>query len=183
MDNINFQFEGMDTLIKSLTEVQEEFGRQKTAKMWNKIMLAAIEPTYKIAKSLVPIESGQLKDHLYMTAHRPTSRDKTSSGFKGETFLARVSVSAKRAESVEHTSFSKKGKEITKYSNRPVALAIEFGTASKPNGKPFLRPALSRSATDVIDKLGDEIKYALYKIAAEKERASRVISKPFVNRT
>ena len=78
--------------------------------------------------------------------------------------LARVSIANERPESVRKFSVDKKGR-IRSYiqfqgSNKPVALAMEFGTA-KVAPHPFLRMALESQAASVQTILGNEVWHVL----------------------
>ena len=154
------EVKGFDELFKAMDDLAEEIGKGKTDRIWRKAMEYAFEPVLESAKGLVPVDSGQLRDHLYLKVQRPQARDKASFSYQGETFLARVTASPKRNDSEKHTTIGKKGKEVVRWTNRPVALAQEFGTAGKP--KPgFLRPALEQNLQKVQDRLAQAIWYEI----------------------
>lgn len=152
--------EGFDDLFKKMDELAEEIGKAKTDRIWKKAMGYAFAPVLVDAKMNAPQDTGQMDEHIYMKVQRPTARDKASESYRGETLLARVSVGPKRADSTEHTTITKNGKERKTYNHRPVALAQEFGTA-KIAARPFMRPALEKNAHNVIERLGQAIWYEL----------------------
>lgn len=150
---------GFDELQKTLDALAEEIGKAKTAKIWQSALANAFEPVLQQAKSnaLAHKRTGQLADHIYMKAQRPTGRDKSSRSYRGEVMMVRITSSAKRDESTAKVYINKKGKETTVYNNRPVGVAAEFGNAhSAPF--PFLRSALEAHSQNVQKRLG----YALW---------------------
>lgn len=160
MANGKSEVKGFDELFKAMDELSEEIGKAKTDRIWRKALEFAFEPVLQAARAKVPVNTGQLRDHLYLKAHRPTSRDKRAFSYQGETFMVRVTSSPKREESVVNTVITKKGKERQVWKNRPVALASEFGTARNP-AQPFLRPALEANVQVVQDRLGKAIWYEM----------------------
>lgn len=154
--NGEFKVEGFTELYKAMDDLAEEIGQGKTAKIWRTALGYAMEPVLQAVKQQAPVDSGQLRDHIYMKAHKPQGRDKQSSSFKGEMFLARVSVSPKRDDSTERTVLNKRGRFQTISYNRPVALAQEFGNAHT-GGHPFIRSSLESNYQNIIDRLGHAI--------------------------
>lgn len=158
--NRAFKVEGFDELFKAMDELALEVGKARTDRIWRKALGYAFMPVLDAAKNSAPTNTGQLKEHVYMKVQRPQARDKASSKYQGETFMARVTVGPKRQESVEKTLILKKGKEKTIYNHRPVALAMEFGTADT-SAQPFMRPALENNVDRVISRLGYSVMAAL----------------------
>jgi HK97 gp10 family phage protein len=154
------EVKGFDELFKAMDALSEEIGKGKTDRIWRKALEYAFEPVLRDAKDRAPVASGQLKEHLYIKAHKPTNRDKQSFSYQGEMFMVRVTSSPKRQDSTAHTTIIKGGKERTVWNNRPVGLANEFGTA-KNAAQPFLRPALEVNIQNVQDRLAKAIWYEL----------------------
>ena len=144
--------EGFDELFKAMDNLSQEIGEAKTMTIWRKALGEAMRPVLESAKSRAPTDTGQLRDHIYMKVQRPTARDKASSSYQGETVMARVTLSPKRVDSQTETLINEKGKEKTRSTHRPVALAMEFGTASVA-AKPFMRPALQSNIDIVLTRL------------------------------
>lgn len=158
--NKSFKVEGFDELFKAMDKLALEIGKAKTDKIWKKALGYAFMPVLDAAKNAAPTDTGQLKEHVYMKVQRPQARDKASNKYQGEAFMARVTVGPKRIESVEKTLILKKGKEKTIYNHRPVALAMEFGTADT-SAQPFMRPALENNVDRVISRLGYSVMAAI----------------------
>jgi HK97 gp10 family phage protein len=156
-NNTSFQVSGFAELFKHMDELKEEIGKGKTDRIWRSSLLYAFIPVLETAKSNAPVDSGQLREHLYIKASRPTSRDKAGKYYDGEQWMVRVSLNPKREDSVQNVVLNKKGKFQNRYTNRPVGLAEEFGTANNGGGKPFLRPALETNASRVIERLGSKL--------------------------
>ena len=160
---------GFDDLFKRMDKLADEIGKGKTDSIWKKAMGFAIEPVYEQARSnaAAHVDTGQLLNHIYMKVHRPQARDKSSLSYRGEMFLARVTLNPKRDDSQAKTTLSKGGRFRTAWKNRPVGLAVEFGTA-KVAARPFLRPALDANIQNVQDRLGVSVWAAISKIAEKK---------------
>jgi HK97 gp10 family phage protein len=152
----NFQVSGFEELYKAMDELSEEIGKGKTDRIWKGALRHAMEPVLQRAKATAPVDTGQMRDHIYLKSHRPMSRDKQSASFHGEMMMARVTVGPKREDSVENTVLTSKGKFKTYSVNPPVAISQEFGNA-RTSGKPFIRPALEANQQTVIDRLGQYI--------------------------
>lgn len=160
---------GFDDLFKRMDKLADEIGKGKTDSIWKKAMGFAIAPVYEQARSNASahVDTGQLLDHIYMKVHRPQARDKSSLSYRGEMFLARVTLNPKRDDSQAKTTLSKGGRFRTAWKNRPVGLAVEFGTA-KVAARPFLRPALDANIQNVQDRLKVSVWAAISKIAEKK---------------
>jgi HK97 gp10 family phage protein len=158
--NREFKVEGFEELFKAMDELGQEVGKAKTDNIWRRALGYAFTPVLESARTLAPTDTGQLRKGIYMKVARPTARDKASSSYKGEVFLARVTSSAKRDDSTVHTTITKKGKERKVYTNRPVGLAAEFGTADT-SPQPYLRPSLESNADRVINRLGYSVMAAI----------------------
>ena len=153
MRNSTIDISGFDDLFKTMDELALEFGKQKTDRIWKRAMGSAMAPVLQTIKENAPVESGQLKEHIYMKTHRVQMRDRASESYNGETFMTRVTVSARRDDSTKHTVITKKGKERVQYTNRPVGLAMEFGTA-EVSARPFIRSGLESNIDRVITSFG-----------------------------
>jgi HK97 gp10 family phage protein len=149
-----FSVTGFDELFKKMDLLSEEIGKGKTDKIYRNAMTYAMEPVLQDAKSFAPKDTGEMSDRIYMRVHRPMSRDKGSQSFRGEMYIARVTVSSLRDDSVQKTILNKRGRFQTVYSNKkPVGVSQEFGNARTP-AKPFLRPALQMNIDNVQSRLG-----------------------------
>lgn len=149
-----FSVTGFDELFKKMDLLSEEIGKGKTDKIYRNAMTYAMEPVLQDAKSFAPKDTGEMSERIYMRVHRPMARDKGSQSFRGEMYIARVTVSSLRNDSVQKTILNKRGRFQTVYSNKkPVGVSQEFGNARTP-AKPFLRPALQMNIDRVQSRLG-----------------------------
>jgi HK97 gp10 family phage protein len=152
--SVEFKTDGFEDLFKRMDELKEEIGKGKTDKIWRTAMKYAMEPVLQDAKAFAPVNTGQTKDKIYLKVQRPQSRDKESKTFQGEMYIARVTVSALREDSVQNFIINKKGKFQTVWSNKSRApVSQEFGNARTP-AHPFLRPALENNLQRVESRLG-----------------------------
>jgi HK97 gp10 family phage protein len=161
--------QGFDQLFRVMDDLSDEITRAKTDHIWIQAMREAMKPVLDTARVRVPKHDGELLDALYLKAHRPQVRDKKALSYQGESVMARVSIKAPRKdkktgklkiEVVEYKTKSGKIKLRNKYnfedSNKPVALAMEFGTAHTA-GRPFLRSSLESNINTVIVTLGNAV--------------------------
>ena len=156
MAQTDFEVQGFDELFKAMDELQEEIGKAKTDQIWKKALGYAFLPVLERAKQLAPVDSGQLRDNLYIKAQRPAARDKRSIYYAGESYMVRVTLRPQRRESIVNVKLNKKGKFKNVYDNPPVGLSQEFGNAiTAPH--PFLRPALESNYDNVTTRLGQAI--------------------------
>jgi HK97 gp10 family phage protein len=163
-----FSVTGFDELFKKMDLLSEEIGKGKTDKIYRNAMTYAMEPVLQDAKSFAPKDTGEMSDRIYMRVHRPMSRDKGSQSFRGEMYIARVTVSSLRDDSVQKTILNKRGRFQTVYSNKkPVGVSQEFGNARTP-AKPFLRPALQMNIDNVQSRLGLSLFQKIAELTKEK---------------
>lgn len=157
MSSAEFRVEGFEQLFAKMNELEEEIGKGKTDKIWRNALTFAMEPVLQDAKSFAPKDTGETADRIYMRVHRPQSRDKSSNRYAGEMFMARVTASTLRSDSVQNFIVNKRGRLQATWSNKSRApISQEFGNARTPM-RPFLRPALSNNTDRVISRLGQAI--------------------------
>lgn len=157
MSNAEFRVEGFEQLFAKMNELEEEIGKGKTDKIWRKALAWAMEPVLQDAKSFAPKDTGETSQRIYLRVHRPQGRDKSSNRYAGEMFMARVTASTLREDSVQNFVVNKRGRLQATWANKSRApISQEFGNARTP-ARPFLRPALSSNTDRVISRLGQAI--------------------------
>lgn len=157
---------GFDELFKKMDELAEEIGKGKTDKIWRGAMRYAMEPVLQDARSFAPVNTGQTKDKIYMKVHKPQNRDKESQSFQGEMYIARVTASTLREDSIQNFVLNKRGRLQTVWSNKSRApVSQEFGNAKTP-AHPFMRPALEYNYDRVQSRLG----WAIWQQIEEKTK-------------
>lgn len=166
---VSFKMEGFDELIKKMDELGEEIGKSKTDAIWRKAMGYAMEPVLQDAKSFAPKDTGEMANRIYMKVHRPMSRDKQGNRYAGEAYMARVTASPVRSDSVLNYTVNKKGKLRATWANKsPAPVSQEFGNA-RHAANPFLRPALEINIGRVQSRLAWSVWQAIEKIAEKKK--------------
>lgn len=140
------QIDGFPELFAAMDRLKEEIGKGKTDRVWREAMKAAFAPVLASAKDFAPKDTGQMAAHIYMRVHRPMVRDKQSSRWvPGEIYMARVTVSTLRDDSVMHVILNRKGRFQNVWRNKkPVPVSQEFGNARTPR-RPFMRAALEQN--------------------------------------
>ena len=163
------KLEGFEALFKRMDELREEIGKTKTDRIWRNVMLYAMEPVLQDAKSYSPKATGQLEEHIYMKAHRPQMRDKGSITYQGESYIARVTSSPIRDDSVLETILNKKGRFQSYWTKkRPVGVSQEFGN-KKTTKHAFMIPALNNNIDRIQRRLGEALMVQINKIGEGKE--------------
>jgi hypothetical protein len=149
-----FSTSGFEELFKKMDMLADEIGKGKTDKIWRSAMTYAMEPVLEDAKTFAPKDTGEMSERIYMRVHRPMARDKGSQSYNGEMYIARVTVSPLRSDTVQKIVLNKRGRFQSVYTNkRPIPVSQEFGNA-RTGGKPFMRPALNMNITRVESRLG-----------------------------
>ena len=108
---VTFKMEGFEELIKQMDELGQEVGKAKTDAIWRKAMGYAMQPVLEDAKSFAPKETGEMASRIYMKVHRPMARDKQGQRYAGEAYMARVTASPIRSDSVLNYTVNSKGKQ------------------------------------------------------------------------
>lgn len=154
-DDLTFKAEGFEELFKKMDTLAQEIGKGKTDKIWRTAMKYAFEPVLQDAKTFAPAKTHQLEEHIYMKVHRPMARDKSGKAYaEGEIYMARVTASTLRDDTVYNSVLNKNNKFQTVATNKkPVPVSQEFGNARTP-AHPFLRPALEVNYQRVESRLG-----------------------------
>ena len=170
MATVESQVTGFAELFKAMDELSEEIGKAKTDRIWRKAMAYAMEPVLQDAKSFAPKNTGEMADRIYMKVHRPMARDKQGQRYAGEAYLARVTASPIRSDSILNYTVNSKGKLRAIWSNKSFApVSQEFGNAHNA-AHPFLRPALEVNVTRVESRLGWSVWQAIQEITEKRKK-------------
>jgi len=153
-----FKAEGFEDLFARLDAIKDEVGKGKTDKLWRQMLTNAARPILETAQRLAPKNTGQMAEHIYLKVHRPMARDKTGKAYAGEIYMARITASTLRDDTVYKFIVNKRGKLQTIVANKkPVPVSQEFGNAQN-QAHPFLRPALEQNIDKVISLMGSQLK-------------------------
>lgn len=143
---------GFDEFDKILDQMGQEFGYTDVNK---RTLIPALRNALRIAeplsKSLARKDTGEMVSTINVIAKRPTDRDKESK-YIYDTDAAYAMLSAKISD---------------------VSLGEEFGTAKK-TGQPFIRPAIERNQSEIIEKLAEELKKLIDKYQARKSKDKKL---------
>lgn len=170
-ENFNVSVDGFEDLFKRMDELADEIGKGKTDRIWRNSLATAMAPVLQDAKTFAPVGTGQLRDNIYMKVHKPKGRDKASSTYNGEMYMARVTVSTIRDDSKLGFVLNKKGNFQTVWQGKkPVPVSQEFGNKHLQNSEfgtaamgahPFMRPALDNNIDKVMGRLANALWYEL----------------------
>ena len=155
---LTFKAEGFEDLFARLDAIKEEVGKGKTDKLWRQMLSNAARPILETAQRLAPKNTGQMAEHIYLKVHRPMARDKAGRMYAGEVYMARITASTLRDDTVYKFIVNKRNKLQTIVANKkPVPVSQEFGNAHN-GAHPFLRPALEQNIDKVISLMGSQLK-------------------------
>jgi len=164
-----FSTAGFENLFANMQALEDEIGKGKTDKIWRGAMTYAMEPVLQDAKSYAPKDTGETADRIYLRVHRPQARDKSSNRYAGENFIARVTASTLREDSVQNFVVNKRGRLQAVWANKSRApVSQEFGNARTPP-HPFMLPALNNNSDKVISRLGTALFEAIKKVGEGKK--------------
>ena len=175
-ENFDVNIQGFEELFKKFDDMTEEIGKGKTDRLWRNMLLNAMQVVFDDARAFAPGSSpestGQLRNSIYMKAHKPQARDKASKSYNGEMYMVRVTSSAIRHDTKYAVIVNKRGNYQTVTTNKKAVgvsqefgnkhlMNSEFGTAAK-GAHPFLRPALDNNREDVMNNLARIMWYELF---------------------
>ena len=176
--NVKFGFTGGRELVELLNKMQVDFGAKDAQGILTAAVKQSMQPVLASAKSLAPIDTGQLRASLHIEARRPTRRDRSSKYVKStDAVIALVTTaSIKKLEKglkVYDTagSFAAKKNKMKKIIGKSDAraVAMEYGTANVA-ARPFLRPALESNSAVVVNSLSNTLKIQLEKYKVRQAR-------------
>lgn len=177
-----FEVKGLKETLAVFEQLRVDIGDKKaTSKVLIPAVREAMKPVLAMAKALVPKgESHLLGDSLYITARRPSGKDKQSRYVKyQDSVISLVSTkpipkSLKNKFKQSHSHL--KGAEFKRarkayfaeqgYLPDGRAAANEFGTA-KMGAQPFLRVSLESQAQAVSEVLGQILKQKIEQYKAK----------------
>jgi hypothetical protein len=177
-----FEIRGLKETLEVFEELRNDIGDKKsTSKILIPAVREAMKPVLAMAKALSPKgDTHLLVDSLYITARRPSGKDKQSRYIKyQDSVISLVSTkpipkSLKNKFKASHGDF--KGAEYKRakkaffasqgYIPDGRAAANEFGTA-KMSAKPFLRISLESQAQAVSATLGQILKQKIEQYKAK----------------
>ncbi len=155
--NATFKLKGVAELQDQLTEI---LGVELGVKALAVAARKAFAPVLETAKSLVPVDSGALRDSLKLTVKKNGGGDTVIMvGLKISGPARPKGIDAIAAKYAGHFGGGEGLKPARRWH------WIELGTA-KRSAHPFLRPALDQNAQEVLDLLRTEL-------AAQIEKALR----------
>lgn len=157
---VQFQINGLKETLALFNQLQDEIGDKKArSKVLIPAVKLAMKPVLAMAKSLVPKDTGALRDSLVIVGRRPSNKDKKSKYIvSNDSVIAIVTTKPVSRKQFKATMGMKK-KEMRKYFEAQGsfydarAIANEFGTSKRP-AKPFMRVSLESKASSVATQLG-----------------------------
>jgi HK97 gp10 family phage protein len=167
---MEFKAQGFEELFARLDAIKDEVGKGKTDKLWRQMLSNAAKPILATAKLLAPKDTGQMAEHIYLKVHRPMARDKAGKSYAGEVYMARITASTIRDDTVYKFIVNKNNKLQTVLANKkPVPVSQEFGNAHT-GAHPFLRPALEQNIDKVTELMASQLKIWLDSYDRSKAR-------------
>lgn len=170
MPIVSIKFYGQPEFTEVLRQMQDDFGEKDQKKILTNAMRIAMKPVLAKSKSLVPKDTGALEASLRIEARKPTKKDKNSVYVSPtDTVIGTVTTASGKQLAKKTFKNIKTGKKQKGITSDARAFANEFGT-HKMAGKPFLRPALETSSSQMLDSLTQSLKTAILKYQAKQPK-------------
>jgi HK97 gp10 family phage protein len=167
---VKIAFYGQPEFTEVLRQMQNDFGEKDQKKILNKAMREAMKPVLAKAKSLVPVNTGALQASLRIEARKPTRRDKNSIYVKPtDTVIGTVTTASGKQLAKKTFKNLRTGQKEKGIPSDARAYANEFGT-HRMAGKPFLRPALESSSSEMLNSLTQSLRNAILKYQAKQPK-------------
>ena len=167
-----FEVNGVSDTLQVFEQLRDQVGdAKKTSRILTKVAREAMKPVLAMANSLVPVDTGMLKQSLTIWSGRPTRKDMASNYVKPtDSAIAKVTTKPipkrlRREVSAKFGHFLKEGdkKAFSRarkkfYHSQNIfydgrAIANEFGTANM-SAQPFLRVSLESQQQTVSELVG-----------------------------
>jgi HK97 gp10 family phage protein len=166
------EFEGFKEVDDLFRQITNDFGTKDASNMMRSAVRQSMKPVLETARSLAPKDTGALAASLQVETRIPSRKDKGSKYiYPGDVVIGAVTTPS--GEKLAKTAFKnlKSGSKFKQVGVKSDARAtvMEFGTAKTP-AKPYLRPALERSSSQVAGSLGKSLKIALEKYKAKQAK-------------
>jgi HK97 gp10 family phage protein len=167
---VKIAFYGQPEFTEVLRQMQDDFGEKDQKKILTGAMRLAMKPVLAKARNLVPKDTGALSASLRIEARKPTKRDRNSVYVSPtDTVIGTVTTASGKQLAKKTFKNIKTGKKQKGIPSDARAYANEFGTA-KMAGRPFLRPALETSSSQMLDSLTQSLKTAILKYQAKQPK-------------
>jgi HK97 gp10 family phage protein len=167
---VKIAFYGQPEFTEVLRQMQDDFGEKDQKKILTSAMRLAMKPVLAKARNLVPKDTGALSASLRIEARKPTKRDRNSVYVSPtDTVIGTVTTASGKQLAKKTFKNIKTGKKQKGIPSDARAYANEFGTA-KMAGKPFLRPSLETSSSQMLDSLTQSLKTAILKYQAKQPK-------------
>ena len=170
MASVKIAFYGQAEFTEVIREMQNDFGEKDQKKILSSAMRVAMKPVLEKAKNLVRVDTGGLRASLQIEARKPTTRDKRSIYVSPtDTVIGTVTTASGKQLAKKNFKNVRTGKKQKGIPSDARGVAEEFGTAKRA-GKPFLRPALESSSSQLLESLTMSLKNALSKYKAKQPK-------------
>jgi len=167
MATVKIAFYGQPEFTEVLRQMQNDFGAKDQKKILQSAMKVAMQPVLSKAKGLVAVDTGALRASLRIESRKPTRKDRQSL-YVSPTDTVIGTVTTKSGKQLAKTSFKnvKTNKRQKGIPSDARSIALEFGTA-RMAGKPYLRPALETSSSEMLSSLAQSLRTAITKYQAK----------------
>lgn len=170
MPIVSIKFYGQPEFTEVLRQMQNDFGEKDQQKILQNAMKVAMKPVLAKARNLVPKDTGALSASLRIEARKPNKKDKNSVYVNSsDTVIGTVTTASGKQLAKKNFKNLKTGKKQKGIASDARAVANEFGT-HKMAGKPFLRPALETSSSEMLDSLTQSLRTAISKYQAKQPK-------------
>jgi HK97 gp10 family phage protein len=146
-DGVTVKVTGLDGIAKALGEMRKATARG----VMQRVMKEEAEPIAAMARSLVPVRTGQLRNAIVVTTKRPRGHKTAAArAFASAGGGAAGRAAAKAAGSTPATAF------VAVTRRAPHAHLVEFGSRNNAP-RPYLRPAFDSMKRSTIKDTGAKV--------------------------
>lgn len=164
------EFEGFKETADLFKQITNDFGVKDASKIMRNAVRKSMKPVLNVARTLTPKDTGALAASLQVETRKPSRKDLRSKYiYAGDVVIGAVTTASGKQLAKRTFTNIQTGKKQKGIESDARATAMEFGTA-KVAAKPYLRPALERSATSVTGSLGESLKFSLEKYKAKQAK-------------
>ena len=164
------EFEGFKETEELFRQITNDFGAKDASKIMRNAVRKSMKPVLSVARTLTPKDTGALAASLQVETRTPSRKDMRSKYvYPGDVVIGAVTTASGKQLAKRTFKNIKTGEKQKGIESDARATAREFGTANVA-AKPYLRPALERSASSVTASLGDSLKFSLDKYKAKQAK-------------
>ena len=167
---VKVEFEGFAETDALFRQITNDFGVKDASNMMRNAVRQSMKPVLDTARAIAPKDTGALAASLQVETRRPSRKDRNSKYiYAGDVVIGAVTTASGKQLAKRKFNNVSTGEKQVGIESDARATVMEFGTAKTP-AKPYLRPALEKSAAAVTGSLGKSLAIQLQKYKARQAK-------------